>query len=204
MNLQDYRSKLNTMAAEKGLLSKQLAADQMRLTELVEESDDLVKARAIHQQAAIDTQNNLRVRVESLVTNALRAVFRDKDLAFHLSFEMKRGRTECTLTMSEDGHQIDPLLGHGGGPCDIASFALRCAFWSMDRTRPVMILDEPMKFLRGSDLLTLAADMVKSVADKLGLQIIMVTHIKEFIGVADKSFEITTNGKGVSTVVGSE
>lgn len=200
MNLHDYRSRLNTMEAEKGLLSKQLASDQERLVALKVKTGDLDKARAIHQKAAVDTQENLRVRVESLVTNALRAVFRDKDLAFHLAFEMKRGRTECVLTMSEDGHQIDPLLGHGGGPCDIASFALRCAFWSMDRTRPVMILDEPMKFLRGSDLLTLAANMVKTVADKLGLQIIMVTHIKEFIGVADKSFEITTNGKGISTV----
>ena len=198
MSLRDFRSKLDTMKAERGLLEKQLAAEQTRLEDLQAESSDLDKARAIIQQAALDTQENLRVRIEDLVTTALLAVFQDKDLGFHVEFESKAGRTICNLTVSEDGHQVDPLLGHGGGPCDIASFALRCAFWSMDRTRPVLILDEPMKCL-SRDLVPLAADMIKMIADELGLQIIMVTHVPEFIGIADKVFEVT-HSKGVSTV----
>jgi DNA repair exonuclease SbcCD ATPase subunit len=181
------------------LLSKQLATEQDDLVILQTETGDLDKARAIIQQAALDTQENLRVRIEALVTTALRSVFQDKDLSFHVEFEMKRGRTECILTIAEDGHQVDPLLGHGGGACDIASFALRCAFWSLDRTRPVLILDEPMKFLRGTNILRLAADMIKMVASELGVQIIMVSHVPEFIDVADKVFAVT-HDRGISTV----
>ena len=198
MELQDDRRRLDGMKAERGLLEKQLTGGEEHLVTLQAQAADLDKARAIIQQAALDTQENLRVRIESLVTTALRAVFQDKNLGFHVEFESKAGRTVCNLTMSEDGHQVDPLLGHGGGPCDIASFALRCAFWSLDKTRPVLILDEPFRFL-SQDLRHLAADMVKMISSELGLQIIMVSHILEMQSCADLIFEVS--GKdGISTV----
>lgn len=199
MELTDYRERLDTMKAEHGLLGRQLAEAQDELTALTTEGENLEKARAIVQQAALQTQENLRVRIESLVTTALKAVFQEKNLSFHVEFDSKRGRTECVLTVAEDGNKVDPMLGHGGGPCDIASFALRCAFWSLKNTRGVLILDEPMKFL-SRDLIPLAADMIKMIASELGLQIIMVTHVPEFIEIADKDFTVV-HQKGVSKIV---
>lgn len=189
----EYRRKLDALVAERDVLGGQLARQQQRLEDLKAEGANLDKARALVQQAALDTQESLRVRLESVVTTALRAVFKDKQLEFRITFETKRGRTEALLEVGEDGQYSHPMETHGGGVVDVVSFALRVAFWSIDQSRPVLVLDEPMKFL-SRDLVPNAAEMVRMLSQKLGLQIIMVSHIEEFIDGADRVFRISRRG----------
>jgi DNA repair exonuclease SbcCD ATPase subunit len=88
----------------------------------------------------------------------------------------------------------------GGGAVDVAAFALRVASWSMQRprTRPVIILDEPMRFL-SPDLQPKASDMLQELSQKLGLQFIIVTHEEELTQQVDKVFEVLKKG-GVTNV----
>lgn len=72
----------------------------------------------------------------------------------------------------------------------MASFALRCAFWSLKKTRHTLVLDEPFKFL-SRDLIPKAAEMVQMISKELNLQIIMVSHIPDFIDSADKVFVVS-------------
>ena len=73
------------------------------------------------------------------------AVF-DDPYTLRVEFVEKRGKTECELWFAqtkeeeeegnEDGERgrevlIDPLAGSGGGPVDVAAFALRIAIWSL-------------------------------------------------------------------------
>jgi DNA repair exonuclease SbcCD ATPase subunit len=80
-------------------------------------------------------------------------------------------------------------MDDGGGAKDIASIALRMAVWSICKTRALMILDEPCKFLsRG--LQTKASEMLKMMSTELGIQIIMVSHVEEMITAADKVINV--------------
>ena len=191
--LSDYRRKVDDMQAEYRLLGDQLDREVSRLEELKLESGEIDKAQVLIQQAALQTQETLKVQLTSIVTMALRAVFTDKDLEFSVRFESKRGRTEAVLEVGEDGIFTDPIEGHGGGVVDVVSFALRAAFWSISRTRSVLILDEPFRFL-SQDLQASAADMIRTLSDKLGLQILMVTHVEELKQVADTVFEVERQG----------
>lgn len=194
----DYRHKLDDLKAEYRLLTKQLGEEQARLGGLKTDAGEWDKARALIQEAALRTQETLKVRLSAIVTTALRAVFQEKDISFRVTFDSKRGKTECTLEVGEGDLFNNPLDAHGGGVVDVVSLALRASFWSIDQTRPVLILDEPMKFL-SPDLRPLAADMIRMISARLGLQIVMVSHLQEFIDGADRVF-VVQNWNGISTV----
>ena len=102
--------------------------------------------------------------------------------------------------MDEQGEEVNPMDAVGGGVVDLACFALRVACWSMEvpRRRPVLILDEPFRHL-SSSLIPAAADMLKAVAEHLGLQIIMVSHKDGLFDAADKVFMVNKR-KGLSKV----
>jgi DNA repair exonuclease SbcCD ATPase subunit len=192
---------LDTKKGELTFLTEELSKEQSRLDILVQDAKDYEEARALIQDAAILTQSNLSFYIDSLVTSALQAVFGEK-YSFVCKFEPRRGQTECDLFFQDkDGNLTSPMDDEAGGVVDIASFALRTVFWSLERTRPVLVLDEPMKWVsRSGGLIPLAAEMLRALSQKLGLQLIVITHIPEFIDVADRVFTVE-QVDGISTVV---
>ncbi len=191
--ISDYRRKVDALQAEHRLLGQQLERETERLEGLKQDAEYIEKARALIQQAALQTQETLKIRLTAIVTTALRTVFIDKNLEFSVRFESKRGRTEAVLEVGENDIFTDPIEGHGGGVVDVVSFALRAAFWSISRTRSVLVLDEPFRFL-SRDLQSSAAEMIRTLSDKLGLQIIMVSHILVLQEAANLVFEVTREG----------
>lgn len=77
---------------------------------------------------------------------------------------------------------------------------LRIASWSMERprTRNVIILDEPFKFL-SENYQDQASSMLKELSSRLGLQFIIVTHEPILASYADRTFEVRVR-KGKSKV----
>ena len=155
-------------------------------------------ARTIVQNVAEATQNKLEYHISSLVTAALRAVFPDP-YSFELRFVQRRNKTEADLVFIKNGNETDDLLNTaGGGAVDVASFALRVALWSITKSRPVLIMDEAFKFL-SVDLQGKASEMLKEISDKLGLQIILVSHLPQIISAADNVIMVE-NIKGESKI----
>ena len=128
--------------------------------------------------------------MSELVTLALSGVFPDP-YQFKLRFVVRRGKTEADLLFLRGEQEIDPLSASGGGVVDVAAFALRVALWRLSNgLRPVLILDEPAKFVSAS-LRENVGKMLKELSGRLGLQIIMITHIQEFAEIADRTFEVS-------------
>jgi DNA repair exonuclease SbcCD ATPase subunit len=155
------------------------------------------KARIVVQEVANSVQKNLEYRITSIVSLALASVFPDP-YEFKVEFVTRRNQTECDFYFIRDGNECDPMDSSGGGALDIASLALRMAIWSIKKTRAIQILDEPCKFL-SRDMQSKASEMLKELSEKLGIQMIVVSHIPEMIEAADRVFEVT-NKEGVSNV----
>jgi DNA repair exonuclease SbcCD ATPase subunit len=76
--------------------------------------------------------------------------------------------------------EVDPITASGGGIIDVASFALRlaCLCLSKPPLRRVMVMDEPFKFVSEQYRARLV-ELLERLAKDMGVQFIMVTHIKE-------------------------
>lgn len=163
--------------------------------ERTQEAQDIIRA------VAKQTQDELEYRITEPVSLAQAVVYENpyKQVAdFRLS---GRGSTECHLLFERRGEIIRPFDASGGGPIDVASYGLRLSSLSLNKPpiRPILLLDEPFKFLSAARL-PAAGRMLSETSNKLGIQIIMVTHIKELVGSADKIFKVNMDSKGVTHV----
>lgn len=185
---------------------------QKRLKETVElkkESEKKLKlveqAQVFLQKVAQSTQEKLKFQIEDIVNLALESVF-PNEYEFKIEFNVSRGKTDAELVFLDKrtGQTIDPMEASGGGVIDLTCFALRISAWALESgTDNLIILDEPFKFV-SKDLVSRAGDILKKLSEKMKLQVVMVTHIPEFIDIADKVFEIKKNEKGISKIVSRE
>lgn len=162
----------------------------------------LEKAQVFLQNVAQETQSQLKFRVEDIVNMALDTCFPD-EYEFKLDFNVARGKTECSLLFlsKRTGREIDPMNASGGGVVDVVCFALRTACYVLEKgIDNVIVLDEPMRFV-SKNLRSRVCEVMRNLSTKLGLQFIIVTHIDEFIDVADSLFEVRKDEEtGVSNV----
>jgi DNA repair exonuclease SbcCD ATPase subunit len=156
------------------------------------------KARLVIQEVAKTVQQNLEFHIENIVSSALDAVFPDP-IKFVVKFEARRGKSECDLLFEEDGNQYSPLDDSSFGSVDVASCTLRLAVWCLDKNRPTIIMDEPFRHV-SPDLQHKVSDMIKSISDRLGVQIIMVSHAEDINVAADRIFNVEKVG-GESRVI---
>lgn len=201
VDITNVRKKLTQDQASRDHLQTQLTKQNKKLENFKLNGDYLLEVRALFQTAAQQTQQKLEYHISNLVTTALSTVFEDP-YEFQVEFVQKRGKTEAELWFVREGQKINPIDASGGGAVDIASFALRVAFWSLTKkTRPLFILDEPFKHL-SNDLQSRASSMLKMLSEKLNIQILMISHIEQLIDEADKEFKVVLkNGKSNVTSV---
>lgn len=179
-------------------LYKYIDDKELHLEELQERQKAIEEAQALLQVTAQETQDNLRVHLEDIVQLALDTCFPD-EYNFCIDFELKRGATVCEMYLVDSaGFRLNPINASGGGVVDIISLALRLAVWTLSKPDNLIVLDEPFKFL-SSNLRPLAGEILQQMSEKLGLQVLMVTHDPVMMEIADRVIDVKKNKKGIST-----
>ena len=191
--------KLDKIASRKEFLKEELLEWEKKREKNLYLLNELEEARVIFQTAAQITQTQLAERIEKIVSSALAAVFPDP-YTFKIEFVKKRNSTECNLLFEKNGKTRSPLSACGFGAADIASLALRVAYWKLDEhARTCLILDEPTRAL-SLDKQPLASQMIHELSKMPGgLQFIIVTHHTALLESADKCFKVSQID-GVSTL----
>lgn len=200
-NLTDYRSQFQRLQGQRDRLRLDSARHKADAAKWTQEALWTEEARIRMQDVAQKTQRQLEYHISEPVSLAQAAVFPDP-YALKVDFDMKRGKTECSLAYTRDGHEYrDILFSAGGGPADVGAFALQVAALTLARPRPRMVLlaDEPLKWLKGGNLPEKGAEMIGLVSDQIGVQVIMISHIPDQISGADRVFRFTK--KGAESVV---
>ena len=190
--MSDYRTRLENLKAEKGLVKKYLKNKKEELRECKKEKKSAEEARTVLQIAAKNTQKNLEKHFSSLVSTAFQIIFEDP-YEFRPIFTEKRNKTVCELWFEKNGKKLRPEFSSGGAVMDVASFALRQAYWKLENrfegTAPVMIFDEPFQNVESRRKEHLA-EIIRFLSQEFGLQIIVVTHDSEIAESADRKFEV--------------
>lgn len=176
---------------EQNKLRQLIKAAKLNINSYKKELIEYEQAREIVREVGLKTQQNLQFHISDIASLALNAVF-DDPYELKVDFVQRRNKTECDLLFVRDGNEIEPMEASGYGAVDIASFALRVASWSLknQKSRPVIILDEPMRFL-SQDRQTFASNMIKELSEKLHIQFIIVTHEEVLTEYADKIFFVS-------------
>jgi hypothetical protein len=198
LTVAQYSAKLSQADGERIALERRKKIAEIAAKKNRERLERLEEAQAFLQTVAAETQGQLRFHIEDMVQAAIDACW-PGEYAFVCRFETKRGRTEASLLLLKEGAEIDPMAASGGGVVDVISFALRLAAWSLSKTKPLLVFDEPFKHL-SRDLRPKAAEILRELSRNLGLQIVLTTHDEILLEVADRVFENKIDREGVSRV----
>ncbi len=194
-------NRLNKLQGQKELLISQLKSAEQTRKNKQEKYEKTLKAREVFTQVAENTQKTIEFQISNLVSYAIASVFPDP-WQFQLSFVQRRNKTEADLIFfkgNEERQTSDILNAGGGGAADIAAFALRPAMWSLKKTAPFFFLDEPTKFLHNPTYQEKASEMFHEIAQKMGIQIVIITDQDSLIEAADHNIKVV-NKKGTSII----
>lgn len=187
----EMKDDLAYLKAKRDSLVEQLEQAIIKEKEIADELLMRNKALIVVQNTASEMQKSIEFRISGLVTKALNAVYPEDKYQFHLRYEMRRGKTECDLIFEKEGRETkDILASEGGGVADVGGLSLRFSVWSLNKSRPVFLMDEPMKFI-SPDLQQRGAEMLKTISEKLSVQIIMISHLRKIMGnIADNVIDV--------------
>lgn len=169
--------------------SRSQASEQVvRQTALLEELDAV---SVFLTSFAEEAQLSMQRKIEALVTHALRTVF-DEDMEFKLVADTKaRASTlDFVIVSKMDGVDVEtPVIGsRGGGVAAVVGFLLRLVVLLLSENRHrVMFLDETFAQV-SEEYEPRVAEFLREIADKAGVQIVLVTHSSAYSDVADKHY----------------
>lgn len=204
MKISEIKTKVSGFLSNRKLVEKQLKELKKKKKVLEMQSIQKQKALEFVKKVANETQHQLEIHISEMVTSGLNSVF-EEEYNFRVLFDLKKDRTECGLFFEKDGNLIHPVKFSGIGACDVAAFCLRCAAWSMDKSkRNVLILDEPFKHLKGDEENLRVLQLMKEMSHHLNLQIICINDERipreDIISNSDKTFIVSKNNAGESKV----
>jgi len=200
MNCTKLRQKIEQKKGARDQIERDLIAVQKEVKKIEKDITFTEKAQAIIIAVAKLTQEELEFRIAEPVSLALQAIF-DNPYKMVTKFDITgRGATECQLRFERNGNLKRPFDASGGGPIDVACFALRVGSLTLEipKRRRVLILDEPFRFV-SHEKMPFVGQLLQEISKELNLQIIMVTHISELTENCDKVFEVSIKN-GISTV----
>ena len=194
MNFEEKLNKaLIKRQSNKELLDKRLKRKQ----ELIDELETVLKSQVLLQTVASEVQSQLEVKISSIVNLGLSVLF--PEYTFKLEYVPARGKTEVRFVFFNGEDEVDIMNQNGGGLVDAATFLLRLAVYAISNVDNIIIFDEPFKYVSKS-LRPKVAELLKTLSEKLKLQIVYVTHIEELSDTADKKIMIKKID-GVSTIL---
>ena len=161
----------------------------------------------IFTQASTVSRDNARKHFEKIITDALQFVSQSKDYEFIIQELTGRAKASYEFYIKSTVNGVEciqkPEDANGGGFVDIISLAAKYAYLEIFNDPKIMndtlLYDEPGKMI-SEQMSTKFAEYIKFLGSHYDRQTIMVTHNENLSSVADKTFVVTKNSNGISTV----
>lgn len=175
-----------------------------RIIELEKERDNLIEETFVLEQVSslfhkFSEEESIRVlmKMSEIITYALKLIFKEKFVKFKFNEFVSRNQYSLKPMVSfmVNGKLVtsDIMSAHGGGPADVIGFLLKLLVLVFQPSiRPVLFLDEAFSHL-SAEYVPVMGEVIKKLVEELGkdLQIILITHQKEFREYGDIVYEFS-------------
>ncbi len=178
------RSFYDRKVGERDILLQTKKSLKKDINSLTRNKMEWEEAVSILQVVAKVTQDRMSAHIKDIVNSAIQAVF-ETPYEIDLEFVFRRGRTELDIHYKAFDQKVSKF---SGGEMDTVAWSFQIATWSLQRKRvlPIMIQDEPLTYLKGRDLPSRGGEMMRYISEKIGVQVIAVSHIEGQVQHADR------------------
>lgn len=134
-------------------------------------------------------------KMAGLITYGLKTIFDDQDLTFVPVITKKNEKVHIELRTQN--HGIEGEFGSfGGSVAVIESFLLRLLCLLKMKLARLVLLDETFAAV-GSEYIANTSRLISELSKKLGLDVLLVTHQREFQQYANKIYRVKESSNGL-------
>jgi DNA repair exonuclease SbcCD ATPase subunit len=204
-NLRELDNRYRRLLGRRDQQQSIIKLSKSQLEEAKDRAVLIAQALNVISTLADDARQTFKKEVNQLITLVVKSVF-SENFGFDLKMEIKNNRLQSIPTITEmiDGEleTYTPKDDMGGSILDIIGFALRILIqkFGHGKTRPILLLDEPMKNTGHGELLIRAGNILAELSHNLYLQLIIMTHDRELAEIGEYVWSVTRDN-GVSTAV---
>ena len=176
-------------------LKKQEQELRSTVQDLKEDIDILIKSSAVLKHLLDVMIKDETERMSGLITYGLKTIFDDQKLTFSPRIVQKGGKIYIELKTINNGIE-GGYKSFGGSVAVIESFLLRVLCIIKKDLAKLMLLDETFAAV-GESYIANTGNLIKELSKKLGLDVLLVTHQKDFQQNADHVYEVKESSKGL-------
>lgn len=176
---------------QKGCLAD-LATAEAEMELAVDEHTKAEKAEALVELVAAEINGKVAQPLVKTTQAMVDSVF-PGEYVVKMDFSTKNHRTHVDIYLEDyDGTKIYPLDDDGGGVANMMELGLRFSALQLSGQRKTIILDQPLKDL-SDEYLPLAGKILRKLSKELGIQLIIINHLKPLMPYADRTFNLKKN-----------
>jgi hypothetical protein len=205
--VRDRRRFLDRQAGRAQRVAADGLAVEAAIARLEFEVDVHAKTSAMLTTIGEQAQESARGQFEALATQALQYIFGEE---FSFRFEPGESGGQATLEpliWSRHGSQMIETTvtdARGGGMAAVIGFVLQLVMVKLSpKVRDIMFLDEPFAFVSEAYAGRLA-EFLREVADRIGVQLVMITHDRVYAEHADVRVRFALGRDGMTQVFEGE
>jgi hypothetical protein len=156
---------------------------------------EIEQAMAVLQGLESAWKKNFEAALADIVSRGLSLVF-GEPMKVEIISDISRGASSVgfQLTTGEGEQTLSTAIigARGGSVVEVASFLFRVLLVLSSRPplRKIIVIDESFRMVADENIPALA-QMIRHLADHLGIQIVLVTHMHAFADAADVVYEVT-------------
>ena len=210
MNLDQIREKIEKFELlEKDILLKKgnynrivddLDSRKKQLTQFKKDLELFEDTAEFLRKVSTFLREGTKNKIETIVTEALNEIILDKDIEFLMKFDEKRNVNTLEFVVKEGDKELPILDSNGGGVINIIATVLRIIFVELQSSEPTtIILDEPASNL-SAQYQSSFGRFLSMLSERLGHQLIIVTHNKTVAEQCHNMIMIEQDKKGISYI----
>lgn len=180
------------LQTQRDSVKNELAATKAKVEKLSAQVEILTKGgellRLLMDKLVLDQVKT----IESVVTEGLRTIFFDQELAFEAEVGTFRNKIAIDLMVRREQNGIEivgpPLETMGGGVSSIASLTLRLLALLRLKKFPLLLLDETLSAV-SDDYVDATGQFLGKLAETTKIPILLVTHKQAFLDHAKTAYQ---------------
>ncbi len=188
----DFDRQVAQFEGQAQLLDAQIDDAGHRLEEAEERYTTYEEARVALEEMEKAWRRQFEEKLSALVSHGLTAVF-GEETRVTIETETKRSATHMTLKLTQGGVELGDIINSTGGSIvSILSVLLRVMLTVSVRPplRRLIVLDEPLHGAVDPSHIPTFGTLLRELADRLGIQFIVVAHEVDLEEYADRVYEV--------------
>lgn len=196
MNLAEEFDKLRTLRdnlqGKVELLSTEIERDKRAIEGAKSELEVSEEVVDLLTKYASLKEDEIKTKIDRVITKGLRAIFPDEDFESRLDFTVKRGQAVAEPKLITGELETNIVDADSGGVANVVGFLYQLLVLALrkPRQRQIIFADEPFKNL-SEEYLEATGEFIRTLTDRLGMQVVLITHQHELKSVADIVYRFT-------------